>query len=191
MSDFALRDFHRETLETCLEEDLYFQRKAAVEKYSFAVITEEVVSRIGGLTKELVEIGAGTGYWAHVLSKNGIKVHAYDRMVNSSPVSKNSYGQIVGLFHPVKYGTESVLLNHTSFDLLLVWPPYDTLMADECLKYWLRGKGRYLFYVGEGYGGCTGTDSFHDELDDLGYVGRVDLPKWPGINDNLYIYERF
>jgi tetratricopeptide (TPR) repeat protein len=54
-----------------------FGRDSLVRKYSWAIPDEEALATIGSYTP-LVEIGAGTGYWAALLRKRGADMIAYD-----------------------------------------------------------------------------------------------------------------
>jgi len=62
-------------------------------------------------------------------------------------------------------------------------------MAAECL---IAYKGQTVIFVGEGWGGCTGDDLFHDHLSsDFEKVeDYYDLPQWEGIHDYLAVYKR-
>ena len=61
-------------------------------------------------------------------------------------------------------------------------------MASNCLKYF---KGKYVIYIGEGYGGCTADDLFHSELKNkYNLINEIYIPQWDGIHDSLYIYEK-
>lgn len=92
------------------------------------------------------------------------------------------------LFHPVRVGTPSVLHEHGDRNLLLVWPPLNERMGADCLRNWSR---RYVFYVGEGYGDCTGDDAFHETLAQcFREVDNFPLSTWPGVHDSFFIYER-
>ncbi len=55
-------------------------RYKLVSKYAWAIPNAEAIKSIKKVTgdKKLVEHGAGTGYWASLLQKEGISVTAYD-----------------------------------------------------------------------------------------------------------------
>lgn len=75
--------------------------------------------------------------------------------------------------------------NHT---LMLVWPPYNTPMAYQTLKFF---TGSTVIYVGEGDGGCTGCDRFHGLLNsNFEQVEFVSIPRWECIYDSLRVYRR-
>jgi hypothetical protein len=71
---------------------------------------------------------------------------------------------------------------------MLSWPPYDEPMASDCLTYY---QGRHVIYIGEGSGGCTGDERFHDTLyDEFEEIEDVRLPQWNGIHDYLSVWRR-
>ena len=46
-------------------------------------------------------------------------------------------------------------------------------------------------YVGEGECGCTADGTFHNLLSqDFTLSDKIDIPRWEGVHDRLYIYER-
>ena len=74
--------------------------------------------------------------------------------------------------------------------LLLFWPPFASPLAENTLKAF---DGKCCVYIGEGNGGCTGSDEFHDELDKNwnGDLSKHNLIKtWDCIHDGLYFYTR-
>ena len=71
---------------------------------------------------------------------------------------------------------------------MMSWPPYDNPMAYESLKAF---RGNKIIYIGEGSGGCTGCDKFHNELNNnWNAMGTVGIPSFDGIYDQLYLYGR-
>jgi hypothetical protein len=150
--------------------------------YGFAIPTDAAIRMIADLGDEIVEIGAGSGYWAHLLSKAGASVRAYDN------------GSWSGFFNEkpwfdVRRGGPGMIRHFPSAVVLIVWPPYDDPMAFNVAK---RIRiGQYFVFVGEGSGGCTGTDGFFDLLEsDFERICGVSLPQWWGLHDYLTIYRR-
>jgi hypothetical protein len=71
--------------------------------------------------------------------------------------------------------------------LMMAWPYMDE-MAIRALRAF---KGDRLVYVGDGSGGCTANDGFHDEVDTYWErSGVVGIPQWEGIHDGMYLYQR-
>lgn len=58
--------------------------------------------------------------------------------------------------------------------------------------YLCQYKGDTVIYIGEGRGGCTGDDSFHEKLKfEYKLVDVYWIPQHFGIHDQLYIYKRY
>jgi hypothetical protein len=54
-------------------------RDRFIARYGFAVPTDDALSRIQAVSPDgVVEIGAGTGYWARLLHDRGVDIEAYD-----------------------------------------------------------------------------------------------------------------
>lgn len=159
-------------------------REAFVKRFAWAIPNEEAFTELAK-HGPLVECGAGAGYWAHELHKRGVDVLAYD----SSPY-KNLWcsGDKWALVTP---GDESIASIHADRTLFLCWPPYDEVMALRALRYHASAGGTKIAYVGEGHGGCTGDDGFHEALEnEYNEISYVEIPRWAGIRDYLWIYER-
>jgi len=136
----------------------------------------------------IVEIGAGTGYWAKLLREQGAEVSAYDIAPVGGPVA-NAYKQMTESFGGVELGGTKMVKRHPDATLFLCWPPYNERMAYDALR---KYKGNRLIYIGEGWGGCTGDDRFFELLrDQWKYIEPpVDIDSFYGINDGVFMYER-
>jgi hypothetical protein len=155
-------------------------RKDLCVKYAWAIPCAEAIDAIADLNEPIVEIGAGTGYWASLLAEQGVDVVAYDDFSWKHEPT----------FFNVQDGAPKSILQHPERSLFLCWPPYSTPMGDMCVRYWLLGKGKYLVFVGEVGYGCTGDENMQERLDQLTLVKRVCIPQWEGIHDQLCIYTR-
>lgn len=154
-------------------------REKAVRTWSWAVPNDAALAAITA-HGPVLEVGAGGGYWAALLEQRGCRVVATDE----TPW-ENTFTDVGAL-----EATEAVKLYGRTRNLLTVWPPLDSTMAANALATFksVNPTGN-VFYVGEGDGGCTGCDIFHNllnthyDLDD-----EVEIPTWPGIHDRLFIY---
>lgn len=156
-----------------------------VQEYAWAIPNDEALTAIAKFTNSIVEIGAGTGYWAYLLSQYGVKVVAYDIAV---PTIHNNKWDHKTLHFPVQHGDVLSVNQHQSKTLMLCWPPYHKPMSDAALKLYTGNK---VIYIGEGDGGCTGTDEFHELLrTNFRCVKDIDIPNWDGIHDSVGLYER-
>lgn len=149
--------------------------------FAWAIPTPPTVSLLGSLGT-LVEIGAGTGYWAAQAAAAGATVHAFD---------DGSWKMMHPTWHAVQTGGPEVLDSLDAPALLLCWPPYNDDMAFNALQ---KFRGETVVYVGEGHGGCTANDAFHDllgaewVLDEM--QQSVSSLCWPGIRDRVEVYRR-
>lgn len=165
-------------------------RERLVREYAWAIPNDaalEAVSAHG----PIVEIGAGNGYWAHELRARSVDVIAYD----PHPYQEGEYADLGALgrvdrrdWGEVLEGDQTAAADHPDRSLMICWPSYDLPWAGEALALY---AGDTVIYVGEGGGGCTGDDSFHDLL----YSGfkvetRVDIPNYFGIRDDLAVWRR-
>lgn len=168
-------------------------RHALVRRYSFAVPDDEAIGSIAGLKMPVMEFGAGTGYWAWMLSQAGVDVMAFDILPPGIPETQNGY-HFEKTFHEVYPGDGSEFLKAckfcNEFALMLCWPDLDTSFAHDTLKAYQDRGGQTFIYIGEGPGGCTADDEFFELLScgDWSLDIEVDIPQWGGIRDYLEVY---
>lgn len=132
-------------------------------RFGFAVPDDRALDLIarhspGGV----VEIGAGTGYWARLLADRGVDVVAYD--IAPPPAPDNSWFAGQQPWHPVIAADERIVTRHADRTLLLVWPTRDEDWAADAALLHLEGGGRRLVYVGEPPGGRSGDARLHAVL---------------------------
>ncbi len=153
--------------------------------YAWAVPTPEIIKYIAKFSP-IVEIGAGTGYWAALLRQEGAKVYAYDKNPPKGD-TKNHWAQNAWAYTHVAKGTEINSATHTDCTLFLCWPPMGE-MAFQSLRHY---KGERVIYIGEWRGGATADDDFFDALDkDWTEINTLRIPQWLGLYDYLVTYER-
>jgi hypothetical protein len=138
--------------------------------YAYAIPSPQTVEWIRGFCADLpiVELGAGRGYWAGLLSHSGLAVEAYD--VEPPDKSRNisfleAAGQ-VDVWHPVEFLDGFTERTQTADHVLfLCWPPgWGDSMSSEALAAFQHAGGKRLIYIGEPKGGKTGNDAFFDAL---------------------------
>jgi hypothetical protein len=157
-------------------------RRRLVKEYAWAIPNRTAIDLIAEHSP-IIELGAGTGYWANLVTIRGGRVEAYDKFP-----SRNEY-KFEKRHYKIQEGDEAVLESYdSSYTLLLCWPCYDTPFAFNALS---RFTGNTLIYVGEGHGGCCGDNLFHETLDNCwDLTHRVEIPRWPFIHDSVYMYRR-
>lgn len=164
--------------------EAYRARRTLVGRYAWAVPDEAAVTLLCELGP-IVEIGAGSGYWASLVAAAGGDVVAYDAVAPGTP--GHEFGHHHG-WYPVARGGPERAAAHSDRVLLLCWPPYATGFALECLEAY---RGDTVVYVGEGRGGCCGDDGFHELLArDWETVRTLDIPHWPLVHDRLSVHRR-
>jgi len=146
----------------------------------------------------IVEMGAGTGYWARMLQDMGTDIIPYDYRPPDMAGKRDSQGFLMeqNIYCTTQYtdvleGMPDILSQHQDRSLFLCWPPVGK-MANDCLNHWF--KGQYLIYVGEfdsETGGCTANHIFCARLErEFALIQRCQIPTWPGHSDELMVWER-
>lgn len=145
--------------------------------YAWAIPTLEAVQLIAQYDP-IIEVGAGTGYWAWMLQQLGLSVECYDNY--------SSHVRTHGFWYRVHRGSWEKAYSRKN--LFLCWPPYDNSFGYRALK---CHRGEYVIYIGEGYGGCTGCYNFHDLLSEsYRQVNTCKIPQWYGLHDYLSVWKR-
>lgn len=187
-------------------------RQRLVRRYAYGIPNDDALNAIAAASPTgVVEVGAGTGYWARLLHDRGVDVIAYDRWPPGS--GANRFVDDDAMWFPVRHGDERTASDHADRTLLLVWPTWnETWPADTVAAFHAAG-GTTLVYVGEGPGGLTGDSVLHTQLGAHGAclacslgvadapcvcdvpvlwnaVRRVSLPQWNDTDDACTVYER-
>lgn len=169
---------------TAIFDSPYAKRREFCARWSWAIPTEAVIARLA--RHAVVEVGAGTGYWAALIARAGGDVVAFDREPVGGPVENGWHPTSLGPahpYHPIATADSIAAGEHPERTLLLCWPPSADPMAYEALVAYEHAGGRRVMFVGEPYG-CTGDEQFHDRLREGWSESWTHyLPTWPGIRD--------
>ncbi|MFL5813669.1 MAG: hypothetical protein ACJ763_08835 [Bdellovibrionia bacterium] len=150
-------------------------RKKLIWAYSWAIPNDEAIAALKEFSP-LLELGAGTGYWAWLLRQSGADILACDRNSVAPPH-----------WTAVEPGDEKVVSRHSHRSLFLCWPSYQEPLAFEALQAY---SGQRVAYVGE-LNGRTADDAFHRLLSEEYKLQReVIIPVWPGYRDRLYFFQK-
>ena len=205
LNSFFDREFVEEDLKA-LEEDTskYIDefmanrnaRDLFIYKLGWAIPNPEAIETIKKFvgTDFILEVCSGLGMWARLLMDEGVSIVASDRDPEwISPIHK-MYEQNLSKIKRIRsmnvLKAEAVTALRIFYPdvLMMIWPPYDRPVAKDALDAF---KGNKFIYVGEGSGGCTGTDDFHDQLEEEWDESEViHIPQWEHIHDNLFLYTR-
>lgn len=155
------------------------QRDELVDKYAWAIPNTEAIETIADF-EPILEVGAGNGYWAWLLRQLDVDVLATDLNAPDEDA-----------WSPVwKADARDVVTDYPDRTLLMVWPEYDETWPIEALGAYQSAGGDTCIYVGEGRGGCTATDRFHQMLhEEWALTETVAIPQYLGLHDRLEVWE--
>jgi hypothetical protein len=173
------------------EDDMKMTRSNLVNQFAWAIPSDDAIHWLAKQLKgrPVVELGAGNGYWAHLLEQVGIEVTAYDRALAWRGDENHWIRSDTKVWHPVRRGTQAMVRNHQDKVLMLCWPPYNNRFAVETLRYY---QGDTLVYVGEHEGGCCADDEFFAALEQdwIETACYDEMIQWSGIHDYMWVYRR-
>jgi hypothetical protein len=173
----------------------YMARQRMVARYAWAIPTTEAIELLLRFAP-LVEMGAGTGYWAWLVRQAGGDILAFDRY--PPPDRRNRWHAGERQWTEVLPGGPRRLTRHPGRTLLLCWPPQDEPMTQQCLQVY---EGQTLIYAGE----LNATDLDGRELpaaspsastrlshpfDGWAVAEALELPRWESVNDRLFVLRR-
>jgi hypothetical protein len=180
--------------------DLAARRKELAAIFAWAIPDEAALAMLAR-HGPLLESGAGTGYWAALLSDRGADVVAGDiaGVRGSGPPQAGGGSSAQPGGHRrwtavLAFNAVSAVRAFPDRVLFLCWPPFDDDGASYAA---LRAyQGDVLLYVGDspgphGASGATGTVRFHRELAlNWAPAEQAAIPAWPGLRDRLVVYRR-
>jgi hypothetical protein len=117
---------------------------ALAQRCSYVFPDERSLSALSDIAP-LVEMGAGTGYWACRLRALGVDVVAFDQ----APPDRdrpNRYHARTPTWTEVIAGDHTILTRYSNRALLLCWPPLFSTLG-ECLTYY---SGNTVAVIGDG-----------------------------------------
>lgn len=132
--------------------------------------------------KKVLEIGAGTGFVGAVFRLHGVDWTSTD--INPAQPVGRPWAEI----NPVHQMDWEEALK-TPHDVIFIswWPYKEPTGTDLKIARWARIHGKRVIIVGEGNGGCTGSEDFwrYADIKELLPYDR-DVAQWRGINDFTY-----
>ena len=159
-------------------------RTELVTKYSWAIPNQEAIDEIVKYSP-IVEGGAGTGYWASLISQAGGDIVCYDI---APPGETHNIYQHKNQYHRVYLGDSEMMKNHQDRTLMLCWAPYNTDMGYDHI---LSHQGKHLILIGEGKHGCTGNEKMFDYIDKHYHlIKNISIPQWDAMYDSLFIFSK-
>jgi hypothetical protein len=116
---------------------------------------EELTRFIG--QRSVLEVGAGTGWFARHLHDRQVKIRAIDSRVGgcTQPIWWRSE-----LYFDVQEMDALSVEKYEEDVIIMIWPCYETDFAFEVAR--RLKSGQILIYQGESQGGCTANDKFFE-----------------------------
>ena len=172
-------------------------RPALTRAFSFAVPTGAALDRVAALGT-VVEVGAGSGYWAAALAARGAHVQAFDRVAPAATIE--GPGRQLRHFD-VRIGgpTEAVAATPETRALLLCWPPGRTFDRATGADLGFSGMGQAAL---DGFRGDTvvfvgdespsfGSPAFFARLDrEFTVEARLPIPNLGDWHDAVKVFRR-
>ncbi|MFH0245875.1 hypothetical protein ACGRHY_26460 [Streptomyces sp. HK10] len=154
-------------------------RRTHCAHYSWAIPTPSTLRWIRqAVSRPVLEVGAGGGYWARQLQQLGMDVLPTDAVAR------------IGGWTPVRLcDAEQAAATHPNRTLMLCWPPSVNEMAARALTAY---RGPEVLYIGEPAGNSCATDAFFTTLDRQWTpvahpTGHIN---WWGTHDTVTLYHR-
>lgn len=146
------------------------------EKFAWAIPNAAAIATIAR-EGPILEIGAGTGYWAGLLRQADVDVVATDPAAPLDPE-----------WSPVEaISAADAVAEYPERSLLVVWPSDDESWAADALA---DTEADTCIYVGEGPGGCTADRRFHRLLREHWHrESVVSIPQYPDAHDSLEVWK--
>lgn len=127
-------------------------RETYINKYSHAIITNELVDSLVKLCDgmKVVELGSGSGYLSHLLELKGVNITTVDTAdwYTERVIRKPD---IIGSYREMDFSNYDVVL--------MSWPNYESNAAAQVVKG--LNENQIFIYCGEGLRGCCGDDDLH------------------------------
>lgn len=134
----------------------------------------------------LVEIGAGTGYWARKLRDIGADILAFDKAPPNGDVP-NRYHSRAPTWTEVEPGDHTVLTAHSERALFLCWPPLFSSLGD-CLEFY---DGNTVACIGDGGHRTSRLRNLNSLFDVVAVYPARAVDPLPGHLATLSIWRRF
>lgn len=164
-------------------------RSGYIRKFGFAIPSDAAMEVIAKYAP-IVEVGAGSGYWSYEAKRRGIDIVPTDPGTGCYGFDdRNHWIKRAACWLDIEplFGVQAIE-RYPDRNLLTVWPDHQNDWPCDTLY---KFTGRFVIYVGEGRGGCTGDDAFHDLLNArFEEIQEIDIPQFYGLHDNLTVWER-
>jgi hypothetical protein len=154
------------------------------QRYSYVFPDDRSLATLAGLGP-LVEIGAGTGYWAFRLRALGVDIMAFDQAPPDGP-QPNRYHATTPIWTDLSAGDQTLLTRYSDRTLFLCWAPLFSSLGD-CLTYY---SGNIVAVIGDGGHRTTRLSGLNERFTRMAVVPVRALEPLPGVTATLSIWRR-
>jgi hypothetical protein len=154
------------------------------QQYAYVFPSDSALAMLAGLGP-LIEIGAGTGYWAYRLRCIGVDIVAVDQAPTDGERA-NRYHAPTRPWTHVEKGDQTLLAGHADRGLFLCWPPLFSSLGD-CLTYY---RGDTVAYIGDGGYRTVRLDHLDEAFTKVAGAPVRALDPYPGCQPQLTIWKR-
>lgn len=154
------------------------------QRYSYVFADDHSLAALAALGP-LVEIGAGTGYWAFRLRALGVDIVAFDQAPPGG-ARTNRYHATTSTWTEVSAGDQTVLTQYSDRALFLCWAPLFSSLG-ECLTYY---GGNIVAVIGDGGHRTTRLSGLNERFTRTGVYPVRALEPMPGVAAALGIWHR-
>jgi len=158
-------------------------REVFIDRFGFAVATPDLIAALVSLGPVL-EIGAGKGALSRLLANAGANVIATDLQPQGDEHS----------WIDVQKSEATAAIRQTAGrNVICSWPSLNGTWITRAAR--AMEPGRILIVIGEGRGGCTGSDCFFDLQGKIlepcsEVLGGADVWRFPAIHDTASAWRR-
>jgi hypothetical protein len=164
--------FHDANKNTEMDDDSAWEfREIYTTKISWVLVDQGLIDWILKMCKEyqikqLLEIGSGHGFLGGLLqnSEHDFDIKLTDPFLSHSTEQENAFTNVEKI-------TSKRAINKYCYDdvenmvLMSVWPSQENDNAGLALEKFRKRGGKYFIYIGQNKYHSTGTDMFHEELE--------------------------
>ena len=154
------------------------------QRYAYVLPSDSTLAMLAALGP-LVEIGAGTGYWAYRLRSIGADIVAFDQAPLDGERT-NRYHLRTRPWTDVEQGDQTVLSGYADRGLFKCWPPLFSSLGD-CLTYYC---GDTVAYIGDRGYRTARLDGLRETFTAVAAAPVRALDPYPGVRPQLTIWKR-
>jgi hypothetical protein len=164
-------------------------RYELITKFAFSIPTISDLELIREYSP-IIEIGAGSGYWAYCLSQLGVDIITYDKYppeITNPWLWDERNTWFDNEWFTVTEGDESAAAVFPDRSLLMAWPMLNNSMAKNALENYVNASGHTLIFIGNHE--SSGDDVFNSMIKNFKLIKKQRLYGWYGIEEFIEIYK--